>query len=314
MELIAFRSLPALPPVLQLLSALPQNATGNSKPTQPEDSIRPLTRIRPVAGWQLPSITHLWEHRQLLGLLIRRNVQITYQQTLIGVGWAVFRPILTTAILWLVFGGLATRWSPETNSVSYPLHVLTGLTVWTLFSQSLTGLSESVVNQADLLTKVYFPRLILPIASIGTSVVDFAIQLALTLLIVVLSGQLVVKNLWALPIFAATALLMTFAVGVWLTALNVRYRDVRHLVPFILQSLFYLTPIIYPISVISPSMREIMNFNPLYSIVAGFRWSLIGGPTPGWSAVAISTIPVFIMLFSGLIYFRRTEASFADVI
>ena len=282
------------------------------------DSATPMpgtyrTTIVPPGGWSLPDFGELFRYRDLLYQLTVRNIAVIYRQSILGVGWAVVRPLITTVIFTLIFGRFA-GFDDQMQTVAYPLFVFTALVIWNYFATSLTNASDSVVAQTDILTKIYFPRLILPLSAIGVATVDFAIQFILLVGMMFLYGVTPTIAIFALPFFFLAATVASLAIGIWLTALNVRFRDVKHVVPFLIQTLLYLTPVIYPVSFVPERWRWVLNLNPMFSIVQGFRWSLLGTEPPDWTLFAASSFGTLALLVGGLVFFRRTESTFADII
>ncbi len=273
----------------------------------------PRTTILPVSGWPLPDFRELYRYRELLGLLTLRHISVIYRQSVLGVSWAVIRPVITTIILTLVFGRFA-GFDQSGSPHAYPLFVFSGLVIWNFFSSSLAGASESVVSQSNLLSKTYFPRLILPLSAVGVSSIDFFIQFAVLILIFPLFGTMPSPLIFLSPAFFVAAGVASLALSVWLTALNVRFRDVKHVVPFLTQTMFYVTPVIFPVSFVPVRWQWILNLNPMFSITQGFRWTMLGSDPPDWRMFFTSMIVSLIVLWAGLKFFRRTEATFADVI
>ena len=254
----------------------------------------------------------LWRYRELLYVLTWRDLQVRYKQTVLGVAWALLRPLLATVVFTLVFGRLAKL---SSGGVPYPLLVLVGMLPWQLFSTAVGEASASVVNNAGLISKVYFPRLIVPASAIGTSFVDFLISLA------ILAGAMAWYRVvpgaaaLALPLFTLLVLLFALGAGLWLAALNVRYRDFRYVVPFLLQLGLYVSPVGFDSSVVPERLRTLYALNPMVGIIDGFRWALLGGAHQvDWPAVQIGSGVVALLLLSGLWYFRRTENDLADVL
>lgn len=271
------------------------------------------TYIRPIEGLGLPSLVEIFRYRELLYLLTLRSVAIIYRQSVLGVAWAVIRPLAMMLTIVLVFGAMLDSGHSETQ-IPYPVFVYSGLIIWNLFASSLTHVSDSVVAQANMLTKVYFPRMILPLSSLGVAAVDFVIQ---SLLLV---GLLVYYRIAPQPALVLTPLVFistaatALAIGTWLTALNVKFRDVKHLVPFALQLTFYLTPVIYPASFLPSSVQWLLSSSPMAVAVQAFRWCTLGTQPPDIAATLIGLAILSFTLLSGLVYFKRAEAGFADVI
>ena len=256
-------------------------------------------------------IQEIWAYRDLLTLLIRRDISIRYKQSAIGIAWAVVQPIVLMTIFAIVFGRFA-----KLPSEGYPYSVFTlcALLPWLYFAKALGGTSDSIVGSANLVTKVYFPRLIIPISKTVSGLVDFAI--AFGILAVVLAWYRIVPGptVMLLPVFIAITMLTAFAIGLWLTALNVKYRDIGLLVPFLTQIWMYASPIAYSTTLVPEHWRWIYSLNPLVGVVEGFRWALLGKAPPAIGPMLLSLAIVVLLLIGGLVYFRRTERTFADVI
>jgi lipopolysaccharide transport system permease protein len=266
--------------------------------------------IAPRRGWVGPGVRELWEHRDLGLFLVWRDLKVRYKQTVLGVAWAVLQP-LAMMVVFAVFLGQIEGIAPE--GVPYALFALAGLVPWTLFSQSLIGASNSLVNSQSLISKVYFPRLLLPIAGVGSFVVDFFVSLLLLLVVTPLFGYPLTLTILWLPVFALFAVLAALAVGTWLAALNARYRDVRHAVPFLVQLWLFASPVAYSITLVPESLRPLFALNPMTGVIAGFRWALLGGDPPN-AAILVSMLATLVILVGGIAYFRRVERSFADTI
>jgi lipopolysaccharide transport system permease protein len=253
----------------------------------------------------------LWRYRELLGFLAWRDIKVRYKQAVLGVAWAVLQPAVQTLLLTFVFGKLAKM--PD-GGVPYPLLVLTGLLPWQLFSSAFSGASNSLVGNSHLISKVYFPRLIVPLSALAVALVDMAILLVLTLPIVAVSGVAPTWRLLLLPLFIVAALVIALGAGLWITALTVKYRDFRFITPFLLQIGLFVTPVGYRTDFL-PNWRDLLALNPLTGVVNGFRWCLLGGGmdfyVPGF---LVSLAMAALLLGTGLWYFRKTERQFADVI
>jgi len=271
-----------------------------------------VVRIEPSRGWVQLGLNELWSYRELGYFLVWRDLKVRYKQTAFGALWAVIQPLLLMLVFSLFLGQISGI-APE--GVPYPLFVFAGLVPWTLFSQSLIGASNSLVSAANLIQKVYFPRLLLPIAAVGSYVLDFLIALiVLGLLMLYFGVPPSINALWIIPL-TALAVLTSLAVGVWLAALNVSYRDVRHAVPFVVQVWLFASPVAYSTGLVPAEWRAIYHLNPIAGAIEGFRWALLGqGDPPPIAAILISGTVTAIVFLLGLAYFRRVERTFADVI
>jgi lipopolysaccharide transport system permease protein len=270
-----------------------------------------VTEISQAGRSLRADLREIWMYRDLLSLLTWRDISLRYRQSLLGIGWTVVQPLILMTIFSIVFGRFAKL---PSDGVPYPLFVLCALVPWLYFSRALTGASGSLVGSSNLVTKVYFPRLILPLSKTLSGLVDVAV--AFVLLAVLLAWYRVVPG-WPialLPLFLGLALLTALALGLWLTALNVRYRDIGLLVPFLTQVWMYASPIAYSMSLVPERWRWLYSLNPIVGVVEGFRWSLLGRAAPELGPILVSSAIVLLMFFGGLTYFRRTERSFADVI
>ncbi len=271
----------------------------------------PTTLIVPPKGWASLNLGELWEYRELLFFLVWRDVKVRYKQTGLGVAWAVLQPLLTMVVFSLFFGRLA---GVPSDGLPYPVFSLAALVPWTFFSYGLTQSANSVVADQQLITKVYFPRMVIPIATVLSGAVDFALAFVLLLGMMLYYGIAPTLNaLWAVPLLLL-ALVTVLGVGLWLAALNVRYRDVRYTVPFLTQLWLFVTPIAYPSSLLSEPWRTVYGINPMAGVVEGFRWALLGTETAPGPIIAVSALAALGILVGGMLYFRRMEESFADVI
>lgn len=253
----------------------------------------------------------LWEFRELLYFMVWRDVKTRYKQTALGVGWAVLQPLLTTAIFTVVFSSFARM---PSQGVPYPLFAFTALLPWSYFSQALGRSSVGLVSNANLISKVYFPRLIIPLAVAATPLVDFGLTFVVLLALLAWYQIVPTVAIFVLPIFVLMAFLAAVAVSLWLSALNVKYRDVGHLIPFLIQIWMYASPVVYPLSLVPERWRHLYSINPMVTVVEGFRWSLLGTPPPNGTVALISSAVVLVTLAGGLMYFKATERTFADVI
>jgi len=277
-------------------------------PVQPSHST-PLL-IRPSRGWIGLGARELWQYRDLGYFLIWRDVKVRYKQTLFGAAWAVLQPVLLMAVF-SVFLGRIEGIAPA--GVPYPLFALAGLVPWSLFSRSLNGAANSLVSNQNLISKVYFPRLLLPLAGTGSHIVDFIFSFIVLLLVTPLFGVFPTATVIWLPVFALFAVVAALAVGTWLAAIYVRYRDLGYAIPFLIQIWLFATPVAYSAELIPAELQGIYALNPMAGVVEGFRWALIGGPLPDVS-ILLSAAATGVILISGIAYFRRVERTFADVI
>jgi lipopolysaccharide transport system permease protein len=274
-------------------------------------------QIRASSGWRAVDLVEFWRYRELLWFLAWRDVKLRYKQTALGVAWAVIQPLFTMIFFSLFFGKLA---KVPSGGVPYPLLTLVALLPWQLFLYALTQSSNSLVAEQRLITKVYFPRLIVPIASVLAGLVDFGVTFVLTIGMVslyVAKGWFSVSitpALLALPLFVLFALLTALAFGLWLSALNVKYRDVRYVIPFMSQLWLFATPVAYPSSIVPEKYRVLYGLNPMAGVVDGFRWAILDTARPAWGLLGSSIAVVVVMLVGGLFYFRRVERSFADLV
>jgi lipopolysaccharide transport system permease protein len=271
----------------------------------------PITYVRPARRWVALDLGELWRYRSLLYLLAWRDVTIRYKRTILGGVWAVLQPFLTMVVFVIVFGRFG-RFPSE--GVPYPLFVYAALLPWQLFANALSRAAASTVGSANLLTKVYFPRLLIPLAAAATAVIDFvagfAVLLAMLLFYGVWPGPAVLNLLWITPLALAAAL----GVGTWLAAMNVKYRDVGNAIPFLIQIWLYLTPVLYPARLVPTRWQAVWAMNPMAAVVEGFRWALLGLSAPSAAAILAATAVILTLLVSGLFFFRSMEYGFADVV
>jgi lipopolysaccharide transport system permease protein len=271
----------------------------------------PVTRIRPSRGWMALGLRELWEHRELLWFLAWRDVKVRYKQTALGAGWAILQPVVTMVVFSLFFGRLA---KVPSDGLPYPIFSFAALVPWTFFSQSLSQSANSLVGSQNLITKVYFPRLAIPIATVLAGLVDFALAFVVLLGMMLAYGIVPGPQIVALLPLLLLALVTALGAGLWLSALNVQFRDVRYAVPFLTQLWLFLTPIAYPSSLLGEPWRTVYGLNPMAGVVEGFRWALLGSGEPPRPMLAASVLAALVLLVSGAFYFRRMEKTFADVV
>jgi len=278
----------------------PQSLDSFDRVLEPRKGLRGSLRLR-----------ELWTYRELLGFLTWRDVKVRYRQTALGALWALIQPFTLMIVFTIFLNRLA---HVPSNGLPYPIFAYAGLVPWTLFSSSLSGVSDSLVSSSNLISKVYFPRLVIPLAVTGSFLFDFVIALTLLVGMMVYYGVYPGLAILALPALVLLALLTALAVGIWLTALNVRYRDVKYTVPFLLQVWLFASPIAYASSLVPHRWRLVYSLNPMATVIDGFRWALLGVSwSPGASAI-VSLAVVAVLLASGLVYFRGMERTFADIV
>ena len=271
----------------------------------------PVKRIVPPGRWLSWNLKELADYRELLYFLVWREIKVRYKQTLIGAGWAVIQPLATMAVFSLFFGRLAKI---PSGGLPYPLFFYLALLPWTYFAGALTGATNSVVENQRVITKVYFPRVLLPLSAVISGLVDFAI--AFVLLIGMAVYYRVTPGPWLafLPLFLLLAILTAFGAGLWLAGMNALYRDVRYVVPFLVQFWLFASPVAYPSSLVPARWRALYGLNPMAGVIDGFRWAVTGENPPSAALLAVSSAAVVVMLVAGLWYFRRMEATVADVV
>jgi lipopolysaccharide transport system permease protein len=272
----------------------------------------PMTVIEPTKGWVPVRLKDIFEFRELLYFLVWSALKVRYKQTVLGVAWAILEPV-AVMVVFTIFFGIVVR--VPTGEIPYPIFAFSGLVVWTYFSNALDGSSNSLVDQERLISKIYFPRLLIPLASILAGLIDFIIAFFVLLVLVSFYGFLPTTAIFALPVFVLLTAMTALAVSLWLSALNVQYRDVKVVTSVLIRLWFFATPIIYPSTLIPESWRTLYEIiNPMVGVVNGFRWALLGEAEPPGFTLVISTLIVIAILVSGLYYFRRMERIFADVV
>jgi lipopolysaccharide transport system permease protein len=269
----------------------------------------PIIHIRPTKGWAALNLKDLWLYRELVYFLTWRDIKVRYKQAVLGVAWAILQPLMTMVIFSFIFGNLAKL---PSDGIPYPLFSYAAVLPWQLFSSALQRSSISLVGNANLLTKIYFPRLIIPFSAVMASLVDFGIAFLVMIgLMIYYQVWPTLMTLWVIPL-SLLALITALAVSLWLSALNVLYRDVQHMVPFLIQFWMYASPVAYSATLIPTGIwRIIYGLNPMAGVIQGFRWALLGAQPPD-ILLAVSIVMVLILLVSGLFYFRRMEKTFAD--
>lgn len=271
----------------------------------------PVLRIAPSQGWVSLQLKELYAYRELLYFLIWRDVKVRYKQTALGAAWAIIQPFFTMLVFSLFFGRLAKM---QSDGLPYPVFAYAALVPWTFFAQGLSQASDSLVGSANLIRKVYFPRLAIPVGTVAGGVVDFALAFGVLLLLMFYYGVRPGWQIVWLPLLLLLALVTALGVGLWLSALNVKFRDVKYVVPFVTQFWMFLTPIAYPSSLLPEVWRPVYALNPMVGVVEGFRWALLGTDTAPGPMLGVSATVALLLLASGAFVFRRMEKSFADVV
>ena len=265
---------------------------------------------RPSRGFRGPDLQQLWRYRELGGFLALRDLKVRYKQAAFGAAWAVLQPLAGVAVFTLVFRRLA---KVPSDGIPYPLFAFAGLSVWSYHASSVTRATQSLVGNAPLVTKVYFPRLLVPLGAVLTGLVDLALSLLALGLLLVLYGTGPGWAVLTLPVWVVALVATSLGVGLWLAALNVQFRDVSHAITLLMQLWLFVSPVAYPSSMVEGRWRFLYSLNPMSGVIDGFRWALVGGPRPG-PEVLVSLAVMLVLLVSGVLYFQRTERRFADVI
>lgn len=281
-------------------------------PVIPETVQLPHLRIQPSKGWVSLRLREVWAYRELLLFLTMRDIKVRYKQTVLGASWAIIQPLMTMVVFSIFFGALAKI---PSDGIPYPIFSFAALVPWSLFAYGLGEASNSLVGSSNLIKKVYFPRLIIPLSSVMAGVIDFLLAFAVLLIMMLGFGILPTINVIWLPLLVLLTLVTSLGVGMWLSALNVEFRDIRYVIPFLTQFWMFITPIAYPSSLIeNETLRALYGLNPMVGVVEGFRWALLGTDTAPGPIIIVSAIAAVALLISGMYYFRRMEKSFADVV
>jgi lipopolysaccharide transport system permease protein len=271
----------------------------------------PTFVIQPPRGFGSLDVAAVWEYRELLYFLVWRDVKVRYKQTFIGASWAIFQPAMTMAIFTVVFGNFAKI---PSDGLPYAVFAYTALLPWTYFSTALSRCGTGLVSDANLITKVYFPRLIVPLTSVIAPAVDFLFAFLLLLGLMAWFGIVPTWGIVVLPLFFLLAMITALAIGLWLAPLNARYRDVGHTIPFLTQFWMFASPVVYPVSLIPESWRLLYSLNPMVGVIEGFRWALLGKGDTDFSPMLVSVAVVLVLLVGGVVFFKRMERTLADVI
>ena len=271
----------------------------------------PTVVIRPSEGWIALKLHDLWTYRELLYFLVWRDIKVRYKQTALGAAWAIIQPLFSMVVFSLFFGKLAKM---PSDGIPYPIFAFAGLVPWTFFANGLAQSANSLVDSANLIKKVYFPRLTIPIANVLSGLVDFTLAFLVLVGMMLWYGVIPTGRVFWLPLFLLLAFVTALAVGLWLSVLNVEYRDVRYTIPFLTQFWMFATPIVYPSTLLKEPWRTVYGLNPMVGVVEGFRWALLGTKTAPGPMIAVSAGAAVALLVGGAFYFRRMEKTFADVV
>jgi lipopolysaccharide transport system permease protein len=271
-----------------------------------------ILRVEPTKGWVTLKLRELWEYRELLYFLTWRDIKVRYKQTVLGVSWAIIQPFFTMVVFDLFFGRLAKM---PSDGIPYPIFSYAALVPWAFFASGLTQSSSSLVGSANLIKKIYFPRLIVPISSVLVPMVDLVLAFTVLMGMMFIYGISPTINVIFLPLLILLALITSLGVGLWFSTMNVQFRDMRYIIPFITQFWMFATPIVYPSSLIEDAkLRTLYGINPMAGVVEGFRWALLGANSGPGPMIIVSTSVAVLILVSGMFYFRRMEKTFADVV
>jgi lipopolysaccharide transport system permease protein len=267
--------------------------------------------LQPSKGLVQLNLGEVWAYRELLYFLVWRDVKVRYKQTALGAAWAILQPVMTMIVFSVFFGRLAKM---PSDGIPYPVFAFAALLPWQLFAFALSESANSLVGSQNLITKVYFPRLVIPLAAVLAGLVDFSIAFVVLLAMMAYYHIVPTAAVALLPLFIVLAVATALAVGLWLSSLNVKFRDVRYTIPFLTQFWLFATPVAYPSSLVPEKWRALLGLNPMAGVVEGFRWSLLGNAHPSIPVLTVSGAVVVILLMGGLVYFRKTESTFADLV
>jgi lipopolysaccharide transport system permease protein len=283
----------------------------NEMDAELQGATTPVTVIRPPRGWLPIDLRELWAYHELLYFFVWRDIKVRYKQTVLGFAWAILQPLFMMIVFTLFFGGLA---KVPSEDIPYPLFSYAAVLPWTLFAEGITRSSNSLVAEANLLQKIYFPRLLMPLSGVMSPIVDFTIALVVLGALMVYFSHAPTITILLLPVFLLLQLMLALGVGLWLSAINVEYRDVRYVIPFLVQLWLFSSPVIYSITWVPERFRPVYGvLNPMVGIIEGFRWAILGMQPPSYTFIASACI-VVVLLVSGAFYFRRRERTFADVV
>lgn len=278
---------------------------------EPTGAAAPTIRNEPSRGWRVINFQELWQYNELLYFLAWRDIKVRYKQTVLGAAWAVIQPFLTMVVFSLFFGKLANM---PSDGIPYPLFAYAALVPWTFFANGLTQSSNSLVSSANLIKKVYFPRLVVPVSAVIAGGVDFVIAFVVLIGMMPFYGVVPTGNIVWIPLLILLAFITALGLGLWFSALNVQFRDIRYTISFVTQLWLFATPVAYPSSLLSEPWRALYGLNPMVGVVEGFRWALLGTQSVPGEAILVSSLTAMILLISGALYFKRVEQTFADVV
>jgi len=270
-----------------------------------------ITVIRPDRGWLDLDLGAVWRFRELLGVLVLRDLQVLYKQALLGAGWAILQPVFAVIIFSIIFGYIVKM---PSEGVPYPLFAFAGVLPWTYFAEAVRRSGVGLVTDAELVRKIYFPRLIMPLANVVSPLVDFCIAFCVLLVVMAFYGIAPNVKMLLIPFLLAITALLALSIGLWLAPINVRFRDIKHTLPFMIQIWMYATPIVYPLSIVPEQWQMLYSLNPMVGVIEGFRWAVFDKGDPNFMALGMSAGIIVVLLAGGLVFFRRMERTFADVI
>jgi homopolymeric O-antigen transport system permease protein len=271
----------------------------------------PVVDVLPSRGLLDLRLDLVWQYRELLILLVKRDIQVMYRQAALGAAWAIIQPVFAVTIMTIVFSYFARI---PSDGIPYPIFAMSAVLPWTYFAEALRRSASSMVGDADLIRKVYFPRLVMPLASVIAPLLDFIIALSVLVVLMIWYGIVPTWNFLAIPPLLFMTASLAFACGLWLGPINVRFRDVKHTLPFMLQIWMYASPVVYPLSIVPEQWKWAYSLNPMVGIIEGFRWAIFGQGNPDLGAMGISVVLIGLLMFGGLVFFKQMERFFADVI
>jgi lipopolysaccharide transport system permease protein len=291
---------------MEVNSGFPE--AGENRAKKPGPSRTQVTVIEPSKGWIPVDLHELWEFRDLLYFFTWRDVKVRYKQTFLGFAWAIIQPLLAMVVFTLFFGNLAKI---PSDGIPYPIFAYTALLPWTLFSESIIRSTNSTVANANIIKKVYFPRIALPVSSVLSPLIDFGIAFVILIIMMIYYGIVPSANIFFLLAFILLAVITSLGIGLWLSALNAMYRDFQYVVPFVVQIWMFASPVVYPASMVPPAYQIFYGLNPMTGVIEGFRWVLLGTNPPG-AIIAVSAAISVVILVTGMFFFRRMQTTFAD--